>query len=148
MLNFIFPLHFVFAAKISTFIFFQNSKMNIAWIMILGPLIVKLPRFLRTSKYHSVVTHQTPQKIICIQFQDVKLRKLVQVTKSHVTYVNYFLSEFSNDEKSSRSDWEKKRFRLLQMSFIILNGLNELITKVKRTDFYTKFIHAKRKRFK
>ena len=31
------------------------------------------------------------------------------------------------------------------MSFIILNGLNELITKVKRTDFYTKFIHAKRK---
>ena len=62
-----------------------------------------------------------------------------------MTYVNYFLSEFSNDEKSSRSDWEKKRFRLLQMSFIILNGLNELITKVKRTDFYTKFIHAKRK---
>ena len=68
-----------------------------------------------------------------------KLTRLVHVTGDHLSYVNYFLSECH-----SREEWESKRFKLLQMSFIILNGINDLIHRVKATDFYEKFVVTKR----
>ena len=69
-----------------------------------------------------------------------KLNRLVTVTSDHLLYVNYYLTE----ESQSRVDWEYKRFKLLKISFYILNGINQLIEKVKVTDFYEKFVHTKR----
>jgi len=69
---------------------------------------------------------------------------LVAVTRDHLSYVNYFLFE---ENEENRKNWEEKRFKILKISFFILNGINQLISKVKNTDFYETFINTKRNIF-